>query len=1484
MSFLVASGHVQVDANTRGAKDEIQDLIRAMGGISPSAQAAANALKDLGKRAGLSGQALGKMGERAEDAERALVGLRAVAGDIRVKAELDDQTTAGVTAVKAAIQDLKAQGPVRIDVTFDGDTGQLLATAQAMRDLKGNATDAGQAVGGLALRAAVASAALNELQNAAQDASRALRTLRGRAAATAAAMTDLRDTTNRASTVLRTIGNRAATVDGRFNALSTRAQTLRRDMDDLDGSFRRAGASAGALRPRIGGLNSSSSGASGSMRKLMVVAAALATGLIPIAAATVPIIAGTTAAAAGVTGFALAIAGQVKKMAEASEAQKKYDKAVKDHGRGSAEASKAQYEMAAAYKKLPPATREAAAAFSVFKDDYKEWSDSLASDTMPVVTKSLAAFGALLPRMSPLVRDTSEQLERLVAVAAGGIQSESFERFMNQLAEWSSGALARATLGMVKFSQALDSGEVSSNVDEFMDYVRANGPIVAETLGNLAKAALHLVVAASDMGVSVLTVVNAFAKLINALPTSLISTMLQMYAGMKLLKLGIAGVSAVATSSAAAGLAAFVRSARFGGVGPAITGAAQGMTRMQKAAVGLGVLGAAAIGIGALAEKARGAPPDVDRLTTSLKNLARTGEFTGELKNTFGDVDGLVAKFKELGRSAKDQEEYVKSFGNSGIGPLDSLRRKAYELFDDFKDGGDSLGALKDDFKSLDQAMASMVSSGYGKQAASDFNVMKTALREAGHSTKEINKLFPEYKAAVASLKAEQALAAQGMGLFGQQAVDTKAKLDQQKASADGLRQSIQALNDINRQALGGMIGFEASIDAAAKAAQENAGSLRMVNGELDVNSPKAQAAATALSDLGAKTDAATAAAREGGASWEKVNGIYSRGRGELVKYAQQMGLSKSEAEQLADSILNIPDKKSMQLDMRKEDAQRDLEAFNAAVKRSPGSKSVTLKTLSKAAEQILENFGLKVKRLPDGSVKVTAATGGALTGIRNVQAALNSLKSKSLYVTTYYRAVGKQAASGSPEARRMTGGATGGRYGGSSFRTNYDTGGRVQGPGTGTSDDVFAPWLSNGEWVIKAASVAKYGDRFLSMVNDGTLKPGPAFAKGGKLTAKQKAAQEKAKQKAADEKRRQAEGKSALKSDVTFTTGGKLAGYKNTEAVHDLGMPDSVSSLVSSVNSYLSNIKKAFSGKTEKNLVSKMTSSGKALLDNQKRLEGVNKALDSAKTTLEDLKGKFDSLKTSVSSSLVGFANITKIGKYGTSTETLINQLKSDTTRTTEFSKQLEQLKAKGLNAQSISEIAQAGVTGGGMSTAQSLLNATPQQIAEINALEAQLQKSADKAGTVTADAMYGAGVRAAEGLVKGLTGQQKAIEAAMMAIAKSMEKSLKAALGIKSPAKRMEPIGDFSAQGVEVGWTKRLAKGRTLLSGSTAGLRLNPATVGTGAAAQAPGAPSVVVNLNPAFNTMILPGPAERRAFVKGMVKDINDELLEYQKARRR
>ncbi|MET7713657.1 hypothetical protein [Streptomyces sp. NPDC005407] len=999
----------RLGAAARSARTDVLSL-------GESAQSADRQVTALGVSSDTARRNLVRLAAQARDAARDLrdiaraaaeadAQLRATADDVRITARLDDDTGPGMTQVRTAMADLQSLSPVRLNVQFDGDTAQITAVAAAMRDLHQDADRARTALGLLAPDATAAAAALNAVQNAAQDTSRALRTLRGRAAATAAALDDLAGRALAAATGLRTLSTAARTADGRLDTLSGRARTLRGDLDDLNGSLTNVTGNLGGLTGNLGTVGQSANNASGGTRNLLLAAAGLATALIPIAAATVPIAAGMAAAGVGVGVFTAAVVGQIVALSEASEAQEKYDEAVREHGKASPEAAEAEKEHLRQIREMPPATREAAAAFGVLKDDYKEYSDGLAGDTMPVVTKSMQLFSALLPKTTGLVRGTSKELDHLLNVAAGGMQTPGFDRFMRSFTEFAVSSLAKGTAGIVKFTQALDKGEIGDGLREFLDYARANAPLVGDTLRELAGAAMHLLVAFSDVGVSVLQIVHVFAQLANslldAIPPGALTAFLQVAAVMKLVTLSAAALGAVTGSAAVARLGAYFAVMRAAGVATTLSATAASMSMMTKAALGLGVLAVAAIGISKLAERARGAPPDVDRLTTSLKELAQTGQFTGELKKTFGDLEGFVDKVEMLSKKTQEAQEKAKG-GATGLGRvplLDDIGEWIAGNINDMKEGGDSLKALGEDFKSLDQVMAGMVASGHGKQASEDFALLEGALRKSGKSTKEIAALFPQYKDAVAAAAAEAKLAAAGMGLFGAQAMATKQKLDAQKASADGLRGAIQALNDVNRAALGGMIGFEAAIDEAAKAAKDNAGSLKMVNGELDLNSPKAQAAATALQDLGAKTDDAAAAARASGKPWEYVNGIYERGREALIKNAIAMGLNATEAAALADTIQGIPEQRSTLIEMRTEDAITALDAVITAMNKTPNAKSVTVKALTADAVSMLKTLGLKVTQLKDGSFEVTAETGEAHDKVKGVQHARDGLKDKTITI-----------------------------------------------------------------------------------------------------------------------------------------------------------------------------------------------------------------------------------------------------------------------------------------------------------------------------------------------------------------------------------------------------------------------------------------------------------------------------------------------------
>lgn len=1138
------------------------------------------------------------------------------------------------------------------------------------------------------------------------------------------------------------------------------------------------------------GRDESTGGGGGALGALMTLAPALT----PIAAEATVVAAAVGAATVAVGAFGAAVKPQLSSLSGLADAQGKVADASAKYGATSKQAAQAQQELSRTLDAMPAQTRQAAGGFLVLKQDFTNWSNSLAKFTMVPVTQGIGVLDALLPKLSPLVKDTSAQFTRLTTLLAAGVSSGAFDGLMARFTAFANGALKTATDGVIHFARVLSQGGGNNTFSQFMAYAKANAPLVKETLKNLSEAILNILKAASQAGPGMLSLVNTFARLVAALPPSVIATLMQVAAAMKLIGLARTGITAVAEplQNVIARLTALrAASAAAGGGLAGLRAAFASLSTTAKASIVIGGLALVALGIKKLADGAKEAPPDVDKLTASLKQLASSGRFTGELTKTFGSMDGLIAKVKELNSETKRASDYGGPLGFR-IPGLDDLADKVANSIRSMSKGKDGLDALKGDFNSLDKSLAGMASSGYADAAAKDFDRMSAALKGAGYSTKDIAKLFPQYSAAVADANWQQQQAAASMGLFGQQAQKTQRALDAQKASADGLRQSLQALNDVNRSALDGQIGFQAAIDAATQAAKDNGQALSMRNGQLNLTTEKARNEAQALSDLASKTDDAASAARDSGSSWATVNGIYDEGRRKLIAVAQQMGLTKAQAQALASQILQTPNK-TARVQMNTEDATRDLDAFNAALKRAPGSKSVTLKTLSATAEQVLKDFGYKVTHLKNGSVKVSAQTGQALGAIRDVAGAIASLHSKTVTLVANYVVTGSGAAQvaysrygGHQFAGNAAGGLVRGYAAGGGDLQVFPNGGYVQGPGTSTSDSILGLMgsgamarVSNTEYVVRAAAVKKYGVGLLDALNNERLKVA-GFAGGGLTQAARDA-------------------RATLGGNAGVSWFGRYAGYSLTSTDKALATPQDLGSLVQSLNDLNGQIKAAFSGRTESSLLKQLTNAGKSLINYDKKLYKVTVSLDAARAKLDDLKNSAAQLKDSVSSSIMqGAGVVTQAPQEGFALtgQDVLNNLASQVSKAQTFSAQLQELKKRGLSGDLLQQIAAAGVDQGG-ATAAALVGASDGTIKQLNSLQGQLKKSADAAGSAVADSMYGAGIRAAQGLVDGLEKQQKSIEAAMLRIANSMQAAIKKALGIRSPSTVMAKLGDFTALG---------------------------------------------------------------------------------------
>ncbi|MFE5563312.1 hypothetical protein ACFQ8R_44680, partial [Streptomyces sp. NPDC056544] len=432
----------------------------------------------------------------------------------------------------------------------------------------------------------------------------------------------------------------------------------------------------------------------------------LAPAAIPLAASIAPLAASTLAAGVGMAALGVAAGRQVAAMSEAAEAEQKYNDAVEQSGARSAEAVKAQMAYAKTVAQLPPATREAAAALSVMKDSYTDWSDSLAKDTTAPLVKGMATLQGIFPKLTPTVKGAAEQLDRLMTLAAGGVASPGFDGFMAKVDKWSTGALTRATDGLVKLLRTAETGEMSGGLAEFMDWARAQGPAVSATLQDVGRALLHVLDAGAEVGVGMLSVVQALAQLVAAVPPELITTMLQLAIAIRAVTLAAAGAAAIRTAIAALGTSLVaMRVAAAAAPGPlAAAGAAIAtLSRTAKLAlVGTGI-GVLALVIGEIAAAGEEAPIDVDKMTSSLAKLGDTGKLTGTALQEFG------AGFGDLGKTIGEV-----------IDPsiMESVDNWLHDLPGGFFDAGVATEKFTQQSDAIDKSLASLVNGGKADLAA----------------------------------------------------------------------------------------------------------------------------------------------------------------------------------------------------------------------------------------------------------------------------------------------------------------------------------------------------------------------------------------------------------------------------------------------------------------------------------------------------------------------------------------------------------------------------------------------------------------------------------------------------------------------------------------------------------------------------------------------------------------------------------------------
>lgn len=228
--------------------------------------------------------------------------------------------------------------------------------------------------------------------------------------------------------------------------------------------------------------------------------------------------------------------------------------------------------------------------------------------------------------------------------------------------------------------------------------------------------------------------------------------------------------------------------------------------------------------------------------------------------------------------------------------------------------------------------------------------------------------------------------------------------------------------------------------------------------------------------------------------------------------------------------------------------------------------------------------------------------------------------------------------------------------------------------------------------------------------------------------------------------------------------------------------------------------------GSAHKSLQKGVAKDNSELLKLAKNRDSVATKLKAAQKSLAAVQKQWTDEKNSVASGIMQNASIVTAspdeGRAVNATDVLAN-MKAQVQQATQFAANLDQLRKKGLSSTLVAQLATAGVDQAG-ATAQALAAGSKGQIQQMNSMQSSLQSAANSTGTAVANSMYGAGLKSAQGLVKGLQSQEAAIEKQMLKIAKSMQSAIKKALGIHSPSQVFSDLGQYIPQGLAQGITQ--------------------------------------------------------------------------------
>lgn len=509
---------------------------------------------------------------------------------------------------------------------------------------------------------------------------------------------------------------------------------------------------------------------------------------------------------------------------------------------------------------------------------------------------------------------------------------------------------------------------------------------------------------------------------------------------------------------------------------------------------------AATLAVGSFIQSQAAAKERVEALTQALQSGQTAAEYFGKALS-----DSSSSRYTDdfLSRWASGYDDIAEAIDRMGISHQTYIKAIQGD-----KDAIEQVHAQADEYAAslnlIDQWWNNPSSAAYGALAEQQ-NIFKQATKDAAEAEKEATEASMGRTAAL--ITGNDALA--GTADASAKAADSDTILQESfGATKDAVNETgaalgevIDALNTYYGFALdasNASIALESSFDKASEAVRENGRTL-------DINTEKGRDNTSALNDVAEAAQKAMLAHAKNGEGLEQVTPIVQRARDQYVQLAQQMGMSKEEAEASADAYgLNT-------------DKLRDLIVQSGIASGQTGDLQAAFDRLGLSTSDVklkVDNMVGSMRLIPAEKSTTVRVNDLASNAIHTIREGIELLQSKTVTIRTNVitNETTIRSTKGSMIGRPIS--YTGGYYAGNGFAMRgYYGGGIVEGllPGTpplsAQADNITLAnaRLRSGEFVSNDKSVRYYGADTYAAMNRrqlpremftvGAEQPGPSVA-----------------------------------------------------------------------------------------------------------------------------------------------------------------------------------------------------------------------------------------------------------------------------------------------------------------------------------------------------------------------------------------------------